>query len=128
MPKLTHISSRILPPSPPKNKINTTRELINSLPYELKTKIYKEYLEPEIYYSIYQDAIKNIESKKLKICVLRPIIPMLLSKPVAIQYISKKCYYFRTVYNKHKIENEKYFEKLQKGDSFALSILMYIYH
>jgi hypothetical protein len=30
--------------------------------YELKMKIYKEYLEPEIYYSMYQDAINRIEN------------------------------------------------------------------
>ena len=128
MSELAPIYRRFIPPPPPKNKITATRELINLLPNELKMKIYKEYLEPEIYYSIYQDAIKNIESKKLKICVLRPIIPMLLSKPIAVQYICKKCYYFRTVYDKHKTKNEKYFENLRNGDSFALSILMHIYH
>jgi hypothetical protein len=90
---LPSISKQYLPPQPPSSriKIKNTKELIKAIPNDIKMKIYKEYLEPEVYYSIYQDAIKNIKSKKLQTCILRPIIPILLSKPSALQYICKKC-------------------------------------
>ena len=91
-------------------------------------KIYKEYLEAEIYYSIYQTAINTIESKKLNICDLRPILPGLLSKSHVTQFIFKKCDTFKTAYTIHKIEKTKIFTLINKGDSFALSILFYIYH
>jgi hypothetical protein len=128
MPKLTHISSRILPPTPPKNKINTTRELINSLPYELKTKIYKEYLEPEIYYLLYNEALLSKTSKILNTGVIRPYIPIINSKPLVLRHLCNKCQIFRKVYNTHKIENKKNFVKMSNGESFALSILFYAYH
>jgi hypothetical protein len=124
------IDRKYLPPFPPisRFKVQNVTNLINALPNELKMKIYKEYLEPEIYYFMYQDAIKSIESTKLNMVNLRPIIPILLSKPLVRQFICKKCNTFRSVFNKHKIEKDKLFTKLIKGDSFALSILFSIYH
>jgi hypothetical protein len=127
MSKLPCIS---LPPDPPSSriKIKNIKELINAIPDDIKMKIYKEYLEPEIYYNLYENAIKTISSKTLNIIVLRPHIPILLSKPLVTKYICKKCNTFRTVYSTHKIENKKNFKKNNKGDSFALSILFNFYH
>jgi hypothetical protein len=132
---LPQINKRYLPPQPPGSRLKnmnknkkTIYKLINALPEELKMKIYKEYLEPEIYYSMYQDAIHRIESKKLNIKILRPILPILLSKPHVSDYLCKQCKTFRVTYSIHKTEKTKIFNQLNKGDSFVLSILFYLYH
>jgi hypothetical protein len=127
---LPQIDKRYLPPEPPltRFKIQNIKHLIFALPDDLKMKIYKEYLEPEIYYSIYQNVITKIESKKLNIRFLRPIIPIILSKPLVKQYLCKMCSTFRTTYSIHKTEKTKIFNQVNKGDSFALSILFNIYH
>ncbi len=124
-------SIHYLPPCPPKN---TTRQiydidyLLITLPNEIKMKIYKEYLEPYIYYLLYNEALLSITSKQLNIRLIRPYIPIIISKPLVLRYICEKCQIFRQVYIRHKIENDKNFVKINKGDSFALSILFYAYH
>lgn len=128
MSELEPIYRRFLPPPPPKNKINATRELINSLPNELKIKIYKEYLEPIVYYSLYNEALLSKTSKLLNIANILPYIPIINSKPLVLRHVYNKCQIFRKVYNTHKIENKKNFIKMSKGESFALSILFYAYH
>ena len=123
---LPKISSKFMPPKPPSN-INII-SLIKRLPDNIKYKIYKEYFEPEVYYILYKRVVEKKLSQSLHIDFLLPLIPILLSKKTVIEYICSKCKYFKIVYDIHKIQNKNNYAKLLKGESFALSILMYLYH
>jgi len=123
---LPPISPRFMPPKPPTN-VNIIH-LIKRLPDNIKHKIYKEYLEPEVYFILYTRVIESKESQSLNIQLLLPLLPTLLSKKNVISYICSKCKYFATCYQEHKIINKKMFILMNKGDSFASSILMYLYH
>jgi len=104
------------------------QNILDNLPRDIVVKIYKEYLEPEVYYEIYKRILQSPESCSLNGCEMRPFIPIILSKPIACKYITTKCHYFRGSYEEHKIKENKSFLLLKKGDSFALNILMHLYH
>jgi len=115
--------------------VNTSKELsqikqrfIDKLPEELVRKIYKDYLEPEIYYEIYKKIIVSNASTSLDTKDLLPFIPLVLSKPHICLYISKNCHGFCSSYKVHKIENTKMFVLMKKGESFASTILFSLYH
>jgi hypothetical protein len=101
---------------------------IKKLPDSISLKIYKEFLEPEIYYLIYNEMINNYESKKLNIILVKPYVTIFLSKPLVLNYLLHKCNAFKNSYNDHKVKKIKNFKNLNNGDSFALSILFYLYH
>ena len=123
---LPKIDNKFMPPKPPSN-INII-SLIKRLPDNIKYKIYKEYFEPEVYFILYKRVVEKKISQSLHTDFLLPLIPILLSKKTVIEYICSKCKYFKIVYNIHKIKNNTNFVKLSKGESFALSILLYLYH
>lgn len=102
--------------------------LIVELPDDIKMYIYKEYLEPEVYYQYYLDKINHNLSTRLDGTILRPLIPSILSKKNVLQYICKKCHVFRDIYIDHKIEKKKGFIKMKKGNSLTMSILFTLYH
>ena len=104
------------------------QRLIDKLPEELVIKIYKDHLEPEIYYDIYIKIIRLPTSTSLNGAELLPFIPIVLSKPHICIYISKKCYGFCSSYTQHKINNEKVFVLMKKGESFVATILFSLYH
>ena len=124
---LPPIPRRLLPPQPPKRR-RSLKELIRDLPYEIKFKIYKEYFEAVLYYELYKSLICHKKSKYLELSILRPYIPILLSKPNVIKYLCKQCPNFKESYYVHKILNSKNFLKLKNGESFGLGILMRMYH
>jgi len=101
---------------------------INKLPELLLINIYKDYLEAEIYYKIYKNIIESEEGRCLNNKNLAPLIPIILSKPHVCKYISKNCKAFFESFKSHKINNKKAFTLMNKGDSFSLFILFYIYH
>ena len=76
--------------------------MIKNLPDDIIDKIYKEYVEPEYYYGLYKEIINSRESQNLNSQLLRPYIPILLSKPLVIKYLCEKCYGFRNTYKEHK--------------------------
>ena len=103
-------------------------EFFSNLPSSILEKIYREYLEPEFLWDEYKRIINLRESQKLSIRHIRPHVPEFLAKPIACEYFSKKCFGWRNSYAAHKVKGKKYFEKMNNGDSFSLSILMYLYH
>jgi hypothetical protein len=125
---LPKISSRFMPPIPPPSRNNNIINLIKSLPVEIKNKIYKEYFEPEVYFMQYKRVIESKESQSLGFERLLTTLPIILSKKNVISYISKKCKYFASCYQEHKIHNNKTFILMSNGESLAASILMYMYH
>ena len=104
------------------------QRFIDKLPEELVIKIYKDYLEPEIYYDMYLKIIRLPTSTSLNGAELLHFIPIVLSKPHICIYISKKCYGFCSSYTQHKIDNRKVFNLMKKGESFAATILFSLYH
>jgi hypothetical protein len=101
---------------------------IKNLPDCIKKYIYYEFLETENYYKIIKKSLDTEESQNLNINCIRPLIPLILVKKKLLKYLCEKIFCFNIVYNDHKIKNNKCFVLMQKGDSFALSILMYLYH
>lgn len=102
-------------------------KLISKLPDDLIRYIYKEFIETELYYIQFIKALETIESRRLNIIKIKFLIPIILSKPQIVKYFSNKILYFKDVYKSHKIDKKKFLQ-LNNGDSFALSILMYLYH
>jgi hypothetical protein len=108
--------------------IQIKRNIIGKLPQDLVIKIYKEYLEADVYYTIYKNIIEDPISQRLNGKLLIPFIPIILSKPVVCKYIREHCPNFCSSFKKHKIENHKKFVLMKKGESFAATILFSRYH
>ena len=107
--------------------IQIKRNIIGKLPQDLVIKIYKEYLEADVYYTIYKNIIEDPISQRLNGKLLIPFIPIILSKPVVCKYIREHCPNFCSSFKKHKIDN-KVFTLMKKGESFAATILFSRYH
>jgi len=120
----------MMPPNPPSIdfKKKSLEDNIKKLPEELKKYIYEEYIETEIFYDKFKEALDSIESQRLNIVKISPFIPIILAKPKYIKYLLLKLYCFKTIYNDHKIKKEKSFRLMNNGESFAQCILMYLYH
>ena len=90
--------------------------------------IYKEFFEIEIYYKKIKQVLDTNLSRDLDIKFIRPYIPLILAKQKLVEYLFQNMKEFRLTYTSHKIEQKKGFNYMKNGDSFALSILMYMYH
>ena len=101
---------------------------IDKLPTEIVEKIYREYLEPELFYIRYKEIIEHPTSMSLNGEYLIAFIPIILAKPLVCKYISIKCEKFNKSYTTHKINNKKIFKLMSKGESFAATILFSLYH
>lgn len=102
-------------------------KIIDRLPKDLVIKIYKDYLEVEVYYMMYKNIIKSPISKTLDIKLLIPFLPSVFSKPNVCKYIREKCNAFNSSFTDHKINNNKQFNLMLKGQSFAATILCTLY-
>jgi hypothetical protein len=101
---------------------------MEKLPDHILAKIYKEYLEPEVLWQEYKDIICSYYCRKLCITNLRLRVAEYLAKPLVCKYFYEKCNAWKYSYKKHKNDGIKCFVKCNKGDSFCLSILMWLYH
>jgi hypothetical protein len=101
---------------------------IKKLPEELKKYIYQEYIEIQLFYDKFKEALDSEESRSLNIVNIYPFIPRILAKPKYIKHLLIKLYCFETIYNDHKIKRKKTFRLMNNGQSFAQCILMYLYH
>ena len=110
------------------NLENIKKNIFDKLPTEIIVKIYKEYLEPELFYISYKNIIEHPTSKSLNGEYLIAFIPIILAKPYICKYISTKCRQFKESYIEHKINNKKTFKLMTKGQSFAATILFSLYH
>jgi hypothetical protein len=103
------------------------KTLINDLPYELQKSIF-DYLKIELWYEEFQKDLQLHISKKLNIYKIRPWIPHILSNQKFTEYCIQKDKNFEYIWEDTKIKNKKHFSLLNKGDSFALSLLFIHYH
>ena len=107
---------------------NVKKNIIDKLPAEIITKIYKEYLEPELFYIRYKYIIEHPASVSLNGEYLIKFIPIIFAKPNICKYILTKCNKFKESYTIHKINNIKTFNLMTRGQSFAATILFSLYH
>jgi hypothetical protein len=98
------------------------------LPDFIKHKIYSEYLEPLIYFDLYNNLLLYSVSIGTNYLYLSKLLPSIFCKDIIKNYFIKECAGFRFSFEKHKKDNNKFFILLKKGESFALSILYYYYH
>ena len=120
----------MMPPNPPLQgfKKNSLEANVEKLPEELKKYIYKEYIETQLFYDKFKEALDTQESQMLNIVNIHPFIPIILAKPKYIKYLFLKLYWFNIIYNDHQIKRKKTFRLMNNGESFAQCILMYLYH
>ena len=120
----------MMPPAPPSIdfKKKSLEDNIRKLPEELKKYIYEEYIETQLFYDKFKEALDSKESQRLNIENIHPFIPLILAKPKYIQYLLLKLSCFEIIYKDHKINNKKTFLLVNNGESFAQCILMYLYH
>ena len=109
-------------------KKNSLEDNIKKLPEELKKYIYEEYIETQLFYDKFKEALDSKESHHLNIVNVHPFIPLILAKPKYIEYLLLKLSCFGIIYNDHKIQKKKTFRLMNNGQSFAQCILMYLYH
>lgn len=108
-------------------KMQKLKTLINDLPYELQKSIF-DYLKIELWYEEYQKDLQLHISKKLNIYKIKPWIPRILANKQFTEYCIQKDKNFEYIWEESKIKNIKSFKLLNKGDSFALSLLFIHYH
>lgn len=111
-------------------KIEKDNELvkhIQRLPSDITRYIYEEYIEAQLIYESLVSAIDDVRSERLDPVLIRPLIPIILSKPKYIA-ICRRIPEFNIVYIEHKIRNKKSFKLMCNGNSFATAILFYCYH
>jgi hypothetical protein len=112
-------------------------DLISKLPTDVTIYIYKEFLELDCLFQDIEWLLETKHSRRLNTIFIRPLLPKILANKRLCVYLCEKLVskdynegfrYFELVYREHKIEKKKNFVGATNGDSFALSLLMYLYH
>jgi len=100
----------------------------NRLPDDILKKIFYDYLEVPILFSVFKTKLETNECKSIEYTGLARLIPLILRKPALISYMRKQYYGFDAVYRSHVILGEKGYVLMNFDNSFACSWLMYMYH
>jgi len=108
--------------------LTKTVRLINSLPDDVIRHIYEEYFVGIDTCDKYLELLKSTESQSLNYKPLMDLTRRLLEYPFAIEYLCGKHMFFKKMYIKHYIQNNKSFVQMNMLESFILSILMHLYH
>ena len=108
---------------------------MNRLPYDIVWYIYKEFIEVEQLYILFQERMNTRTSVRLDVEDIRPLLPRVLANPMAVRYFSERMLlgtskfpFFKEIYEKTKTQDKRDFPLMKKGNSFCLSLLMYKYH
>ena len=106
--------------------------LQKKIPIDLIKYIYEEFFEANIVYQQFINALECEKSQRLNIETLFNNIKIIFHKnqknSMIIPYICKNNEIFNTYYIAHYIKNIKHFRRLNLDNSFALCILMTLYH
>lgn len=111
-----------------KNRSIDLGTVANRLPDDILKKIYYDYLETPILFSVFKTKLETKECESIEYTGLAKLVPFLLRKPALISYMRKQYYGFDAVYRSHVILGEKCFVLMDFENSFACSWLMYMYH
>jgi hypothetical protein len=123
----------------PANNIMTFIE--NRLPDDIKLYIYKEYLEPEVYY-LYLERIfrsermhwQHPDSYNEGYEMMLRFLPQLLVKSRFIPYISRRLndnYHYNhleKIVNEEHGNRRKAYQRMKRGESMATSLIMTMWH
>ena len=77
---------------------------------------------------MYKNIIDSPISQSLNGELLIQFVPIVLSKPIVCKHIRENCNAFSGSFTKHKINNDKQFSLMLKGQSFTATILFMLYH
>lgn len=129
------------PPLPPPPQTQTPLEfccvLEKKLPYDILRKIYVDYFHIKHKYVKMINIITNISSRQLlykSVIDLKPFVMDMLKNEDGefLEYTLKHAgekYYFKTVYNKFVLKNERAFKNIKCDyEALACNWLFYIYH
>lgn len=106
---------------------STLEKKIQDLPCELQRQMY-EYLKYDLWFEEFKKALTSVHSFRLDIQKIRPWVPRIIAiKPFNL-YCRKKIASIDTVFRIEKLQNKKMFTLMKRGNSFAQSILMFMYH
>ena len=113
--------------------MNLLEQRINNLPEDIVRYIYTEYFEVHVHSILFQRVLETNNSKSLVLTDVRKYIPLIFSKPKVCDYLCKNLvlgnfHYFEDAYIEEKLQNKKRFNLATRGNSFALSLLLYLYH
>jgi hypothetical protein len=103
------------------------KKKIDNLPDEIQKYIF-EFIKLDVWYNEFLKLLYCTDCAKLNYKILRPWIPRILANSVFTNMCIHKIKHFDTVWKSIKKENKKNFKNMSKGNDFALSLLMYIYH
>lgn len=79
----------------------------NRLPDDILKKIYYDYLEIPILFSVFKTKLETDECRSIVYSGLANLVPFILRKPALISYMRKQYYGFDAVYRSHVILGEK---------------------
>ena len=112
--------------------LNKLDKNIYEIPQDVKTKIYKEYFESQLIAENLCDKLvvelDSVDSHKLRIKGILPLLEEVLQNKLAINILTKNNKIFKMLYNDLCIENKKNFINLSLSHDFALSWLSHLYH
>jgi hypothetical protein len=111
-----------------KLKFESIFDLINSLPEDIKIKIYEEYVRIPYLKDKFYIEIKSRNSQILNGKDLYYRYMKMRKIPNLISYTIKNDQLINNLYIKHYISNNKIFRNLDINQSFILSILFSLYH
>jgi hypothetical protein len=109
-------------------KFNSIFDLLDELPYDIKYKIYDEYIRLPYLTSLYFYEVKTYDSQRLKPKNLFSRVMKMKRIPKLFDYVRRNDKLFNDLYIKHYINNNKNFRNLNVDESFVLSILFSLYH
>jgi hypothetical protein len=102
--------------------------MIQKLPEDIQTHIYKEYVEAKLIYEEYVEAIESYDSRRLNIRLVNKILPRILRHDLLTEYVCRKDPIFQQVFHDHIVRKKYNFEGMDLCGSFALALLMNKYH
>jgi len=111
-----------------KFKFKSIFDLINSLPEDIKIKIYEEYVRIPYLKDQFYIEVKSRDSQALIAKDLYYRYMKMKNIPNLISYTIKNDELINNLYIKHYILNNKIFRNLDCNKSFILSILFSLYH
>ena len=100
---------------------------ISLLPDELKRYIYDDFVKTLQLLNEFKTCLESQITIYLDDRLIRPYIPIILANPNFIKICRNNIKEFDTAYIDHKINKKKQFRRMNNGDSFSKSILLYKY-
>lgn len=109
-------------------EIQNKFEIIDHLPNDIQRMIYEDYFEGKQLCEEYLTAVGSVECQRLNVSPIFDLTKEIVKHPCIVEYLRKYCKGFNCSYNDHFVKKKKNFVLMNFEESFAMSILMYLYH